>query len=700
MPVYYKIHVLRSDGRLEITTSSGRPQPNRPLDSQLDKTPNTKGVIDFYKKVNVNDAKETDWRKKLGGMLAKQLGQAEHNGRDHPLSTANLLAYGDIYIDKRYILATLPENYSLYEHEKWAADGDSKSKKTNEKHAKGGADRHDAYLYGHPKGHRKRYRSPREFFPHLLWLSIDPTGDPRNCSCKICSPDPPGASQSNGKTQTATLATTPATVPATTLATCPAIATSSARDIKRESGDSKDPSSVSTPPSDKPTLNSTERTSAKSGPSSGPPNPNPVPPLAPVAQIAAPTPLPPQRSSEQVLDAQYNQFLFRPGELVWFNRGVTWGLAATVRREFMANPNPQQPNQLKKYIIQPLSHPFTSPDMVVVTKEDLLRPWLAWSAPEPTHETLRLAGWTYDSIDWRTVAQGRQGRGDAEVDGSIFAARMVDESYTLFDKIDTPTVVPGEIHWNGMYLGGEKIFLGEAVRLRIGSGSDIMVLHDIVERTRQGFGDAGPISTVSLIGDIYTFKTVMNTPNEQPPENPHLPQRLREDLRFRNATTITNKRTVSFWNLFQPLARLEIGDIKGRWYESSLLLPILRGHEDFARDYQRGEISDAGTWMNGRLETSMNGNKTGRRFSTRRAAFGRSVPLDLVFDEGRDRQTDSRRSLVRVELPVTDYSRGPEFQDINPTDLNMMVHWDGMDPEGLMQQFTDEDQFLGDSLKD
>ncbi|KAH0556274.1 hypothetical protein GP486_005800 [Trichoglossum hirsutum] len=682
MPAYYKIHILRSDGKLDFT-SSGRLQPNRPTDSQLDKSPNAKGVIDFYRKVNPHDAKETDWRKKLGGMLAKQLGQAEQNGiyQNHQLKFHSPIGH----TDKRYILAALPENYRLYEHEKWSADSDSKSKRPNEKHAKGGADRHDAYLYGHPKGHRKRYRSPREFFPHLLWLATDPTGDPRNCSCKICAPDPPGTSQSNGKVSAAATAATAAPPPA--------------KEVKKESIDSKDPSSAPMPPPDKPIPIPAEKTTPKSGPTAGPSKP--VPPPTPTTQVATPTPLPPQRSNEQALDAQYNQFLYRPGELVWFNRGMTWGLATVVRREFITNPSPQQPNQRKKYIIQPLSHPFMYPEMAVVTKEDLLRPWLAWSAPEPTHEALRLLGLTYDTIEWRAVAQGHLGRGDVEVDGSIFAARMVDESYTLFDKVDTPRATPGETRWNGVYLGGEKIFLGEPVRLRIGSGSDIMILHDIVERIRQDFHDSGSISTVYLVGDIYTFKTIMHNPNELPPENLHLPQRLREDLRFRNATTIANKGTVSFWNFVQPLSRLELGDIKGRWYESSLLLPILRGHEDFVRDYQRGEISDSGTWMNGRMETSTNGNKIGRRFPTRREAFGRAVPPGLTFSEARDGQADTRRSFARVELPATDYSRAVDFQDRNELGISLMdMNWDGMDPDRLMQQFTDEDQFLDDTLKE
>ena len=57
------------------------------------------------------------------------------------------------------------------------------------KHAAGVFERQDAYLYGHPQGRKKRFRSPADFFPHVLWLATDKDGDPRNCSCKICSPD-------------------------------------------------------------------------------------------------------------------------------------------------------------------------------------------------------------------------------------------------------------------------------------------------------------------------------------------------------------------------------------------------------------------------------------------------------------------------------------------------------------------------------
>ena len=49
--------------------------------------------------------------------------------------------------------------------------------------------RQDSYLYRHSQGPRKRFRSPADFYPHLLWLATDNSGDSDNCSCKICTPE-------------------------------------------------------------------------------------------------------------------------------------------------------------------------------------------------------------------------------------------------------------------------------------------------------------------------------------------------------------------------------------------------------------------------------------------------------------------------------------------------------------------------------
>lgn len=93
------------------------------------------------------------------------------------------------WLDRNYILKEFPEGYTLWEHVKYRKDATVDDKPGKAKHAAGAYERQDAYLYGHPQGRKKRFRSPADFFPHLLWLAADKEGDPRNCSCKLCSPD-------------------------------------------------------------------------------------------------------------------------------------------------------------------------------------------------------------------------------------------------------------------------------------------------------------------------------------------------------------------------------------------------------------------------------------------------------------------------------------------------------------------------------
>ncbi len=527
--------------------------------------------------------------------------------------------------DKNYILAALPENYRLYEHLKYTISEETgKLQKSTRNHAKGPNDRQDAYLYGHPLGRKKRYRSPADFFPHLLWLATDKDGDRNNCACKICSPEeiqivekPQPSGQSRIKTEPSVKTEEVKPKP-------PVVSRVSAVAVPKRTASHDSP---------KPTVKALPASFAQPTIKTGPP---PIP---------SPTPVATPKCYEQGLDAQYGKFLFRPGELVWFNRGSAWGLSVITKRELLKdNTQTDRP----RYLVQPLSHPFGHPPLKIIPQEELLRPWLAWSAPGPTHEPLAAGGLTYDTVDWRAVLQGRYGPGDAEVDGSIFAAKAIDESYTLFQQLDVSTAAAGETHWNGIYLGGEKIWVGEPIRLRIGSGQDLMILHDIVDRARAGYPNANGSNntTTYFVGDIYTYTTMMHTPGREPATNPALPMRLRHDLSYRNQATISTKGNVSFWKLMQTQARLSLAEVKGRWYESSLLLPILRGQADYQRDVRRGESSDAGMWMNGRGDSSVTNNptntntgvsgKVGHKKFDRRDAFGRAVPAGTTISRGLD----------------------------------------------------------------
>ena len=345
--------------------------------------------------------------------------------------------------------------------------------------------------------------------------------------------------------------------------------------------------------------------------------------LAP--HLLPPTPLAAPKSAEQALDAQGNKFLYRPGELVWFSRGTAWGLAVITDRVLFKD---QRHQDRPEYTVQPLSHPFSHPGPLTISSEDeSMRPWLAWSAPEPTHRHLQVLASGYDRVDWRAVLDGRYGPGDAEVDGSIFAAKDIDSSFTPINPIGSITPA-GEIYYTGVYSGGEKIWVGEAVRLRVDTPNDIMIVHHIIEKPSLGSNNT-VLKDIHVIGDHYTFTTIPFDPNNPPPNNPHLPFRLTEDLSYRNRATVGKKMEVSYWRLVEPQTCIRLEDIKGRWYASRVLLPIVQGQPAFALSYSRGEIGDVGSWMNGRGDCTPaveNARKPWVKKVNRTDAFGLAVP--------------------------------------------------------------------------
>jgi hypothetical protein len=72
MTRFYPVYPRRSDGKLEVDTKRGK-EKNEPSVDQLDKTPNSKGVCDYYREIPEDEPKHIDWRKKLAGMLIREL---------------------------------------------------------------------------------------------------------------------------------------------------------------------------------------------------------------------------------------------------------------------------------------------------------------------------------------------------------------------------------------------------------------------------------------------------------------------------------------------------------------------------------------------------------------------------------------------------------------------------------------------------
>ena len=382
-------------------------------------------------------------------------------------------------------------------------------------------------------------------------------------------------------------------------------------------------------------------------PSTGPPIPSPIskpatPAPAPVAttpapqQIRAPpvlqsTPLPQPRSLEQQTDLTYNKFLCRTGEAIWFFRPETsaWGLGLVVRR-WSSKTNPTE----RAYQIQPLSHPYDSPPQEVVHSDVHVKPWLAWSAPACTFPFLQQnPQYEYGNTDWRALISGQGGKGIASVDASILAAKAIDATYTLFEPLKASKDEKGNQirQYNGIYLGAEKIWRGEAVRLRIGTGSDLMVITDIVEQTLVNPPANQPNTKVIAVGDIYSYATLdapdPNLPPKPPQQNNNIPSRMVHDMVWRNRILVPKTRTAAWWKLIQPSYKLEIDDIKGRWYETSLLF-----QQPFTEAVDNNEGGN-GIWMNSR------GEATGKACISqpdRIPAFGASVPKGTHIIEGLD----------------------------------------------------------------
>lgn len=545
------------------------------------------------------------------------------------------------------MLAALPENYRLFEHIKSRAhDGDPQSRRASKNHAGGGHDRQDAYLYGHPMGRKKRYRSPADFFPHLLWLATDKDGDPNNCSCKVCCPEEVQEEKPAVKKEASAQPSSGALTPSgsSTIGRDPYVAiprpTSSQGNTPKlqaaqPAQSAQPPQTVASRPASNPAVAQTNQAQVQQphpSPSQRNATPQNIPRNPPQP---GPSTLPRLALADHQLDTQYHTLLFRPGEVVWVSRGEAWGLGVLVRRYLTKTAN----NQIERhYVVQPLSHPHDFQTPVHLSAENLLRPWLAWSPPPLTFGQLQnRRDVTYDSVDWPAIASGQYGHGNPEVDASILAAKAVDNTYTPFKLLNSrPGPGVEERHWAGVFLGAEKIWIGEPIRIQMDVPNlnvPLLLVVDIVERVQQGH------STITIVGDLYGFMAL--PPGAPAPPMDHLPPRMVVDLRFRNQVSAKFGR-VGAWKLLRPMHGVPIEQVKGRWYESSVLLPIVLGDKDYENSLRSGNLDDASHWLNARNDSNKANDAKGTtpalgsRQNQRRDALGRSVPDNLQISDSLD----------------------------------------------------------------
>lgn len=494
----------------------------------------------------------------------------------------------------------------------------------------GSQDRMDSYMYGHPHGRKKRFRSPNELYNHILWLATDTAGDSRNCTCKICSPDdideklltalqiktePPAAvnKTSAGRPNAPTSAT--ATPASAVLSGANQPSAQKPATANQTNTKPQVPASVASA-SPKTLSNPSQSLAANlpkpSGHTTTPPHDLSRRQSAPRLSSAT------QSSSEQTQDLD-SGIIYRQGELAWFNRGQAWGLGVILKCT-------KGDGQTKpKFLVQPLSHPYRHPATVTLSGEEYLRPWLAWSVPGMTHAMLNDIGVTYKTADWNAIRSGAYGAGDAEVDGSILAAKGIDSSWSLFGRLE----VAKTDSYQGAYLGAERIWTGDLVRVVTDHETNHLMHIKAIFRMHISGKDH-----LCLSGDVYApYQVRTSDANNLLPgiDGSTLPPRLRSDLEFRNKYTIPRQGFATIYK-FTQTGKLTSRNVLGRWYQTWPLLGILVGQQAKAMAEVAGGV-DVNVKLNKRFDCSKSltaaldrPDALDTETADRIAAFGRAVP--------------------------------------------------------------------------
>ncbi|TGZ85557.1 hypothetical protein EX30DRAFT_337898 [Ascodesmis nigricans] len=458
-----------------------------------------------------------------------------------------------------------------------------------------GNNRSDMYLYGHPMGPRKRYRSPKEFEKHAIWLASDLTRNPANCTCDKCKGDghrePPELPQIQQQKQQPQQQQQQKTATEVQIST-----------------------TISKPPQVQPIAAAYQAV---------PPQPlavvTPKPPSMETALLASKT------HSERDNDlTPVGLNIYRLGEQVWFQTGVHWALGVV-----SGIPTLSQGND--SYNLIPLMSPLMCEKAAPMTglQPEQLRPWVAWTTPPVTSPALAREDIDYERLPWQEESINPT----MEVDASIIKSRDVEASWTLIDRL-TP-----QGYYAGIYHGAEKFWVGDAVRVKVGAhpnvttGQEIFIvssIRDLKPDTPRGVRvkEMG----VLLTGDLYR----MASSKQRVPAPQVMPTTVLKDLMSRSLRTAPTNPETPFWT-YVPLAQgieIKLEDVKGRWYPSEALFIIIHGAEalNVPGGVDQKLWDDTGSKMN-EMGTSGQALRLGRRrYNERHHAFAHAIKSTVTFD--------------------------------------------------------------------
>ncbi|KAF2857701.1 hypothetical protein K470DRAFT_279115 [Piedraia hortae CBS 480.64] len=193
MPLRLKLITTDASSTFIVGTEE---RENIPPESLIVSSKPERPKTNYYRRLPLDDPRSIYWRKELATRFVREQHLSNSNNPSsgcptssvpssnrrastnsvsnpstatHPPSTGLASTHQSVTLPK-FILTDFPPGYTLWEYVTVA----------NGKHRV----RKDFYLYGHPHGVSRRYKSPNHFLPHLCWLSKGMVG---KCGCLPCN---------------------------------------------------------------------------------------------------------------------------------------------------------------------------------------------------------------------------------------------------------------------------------------------------------------------------------------------------------------------------------------------------------------------------------------------------------------------------------------------------------------------------------
>ncbi|KAI8964369.1 hypothetical protein F5Y11DRAFT_345515 [Daldinia sp. FL1419] len=456
------------------------------------------------------------WLRKLGAMLGSQL---------YPKSNYT------------FVLEAFPKNYHLRQRFR-----EAKTALNSASDTAGNKAPSDCYLFGYPdlgskgrsKAAPKNFRSPAEFFDHLLWLITD--GEDRSkCYCKHCK----AHNSPQAKTQIAKIQAPAKSGPAAKL-----------------SG----PLGGNSPAQS--TTTSTASSPAPSAPS-----------ITPAQRVASAALTTQAAASPAPVVAQDEPPLFREGEVVWYIVRPSFRLGLVIQ-SLPGNPATSTPSMHK---IKPLSYSLRAPEDVIQPEADM-RPFLAFSVPAPHPILDKFADHPMEAIPWDVLEnQGNKTDGALSVEASKVGASRVDHSYSVFNPLVDASLSLNQQSFGGVFFGCEKICVFEAIRVRLEQVEHpewdnpelpfAMVVRKIVlERTERG-------EELVFHGDLWLLQETDSPVHGDTLK--YVTQAMAREKMFRDRVRQASSSAHFEWVLIQNPIQKSEAYVRGRFHESEKLGPLL-----------------------------------------------------------------------------------------------------------------------------